>query len=81
MIGLEEAFAAVRARCAPLPAEDVPVGQACGRVLAAPVRAARDQPAADISMMDGYALRAADAGAPLCLAGEIGRASCRERVS
>jgi len=71
VIALEEAFDAIRARCAPLPAEDVPVAQACGRVLAAPVRAVRDQPAADISMMDGYALRAAEAGGPLRVIGEI----------
>lgn len=71
MIGLSEALDAIRARCAPLPAEQVPVEQAGGRALAGPVVALRDQPAADISMMDGYALRAAEAGAALQVAGEI----------
>src|ERR1051325_6695720 len=71
MISLDDALAAVRAKCAPLPAEDVPVAEANGRVLAAPVRALRDQPSADISMMDGYALRAADASGALQVAGEI----------
>ena len=68
---LEEALDAVRARAHPLPAEDVPLTEAYGRVLAAGIRARRDQPANDISMMDGYALRAADSGGPLRVAGEI----------
>jgi len=68
---LYEALAAVRAHAHPLAAEDVSLTDACGRVLAEGVRARRDQPATDISMMDGYALRAVDAGAPLRVAGEI----------
>ena len=68
---LEEALAAVRGRARPLAAEDVPLAEAYGRVLAEGVRARRDQPATDISMMDGYALRAADAQAALRVAGEI----------
>ncbi|TMA24480.1 MAG: molybdopterin molybdotransferase MoeA [Deltaproteobacteria bacterium] len=60
MIPLENALAEVRARCRPLPAEEVPLLQAHGRTLAAAVRAARDQPAQDISMMDGYALCASE---------------------
>ena len=68
---LDEALAAVRARAHPLAAEDISLTEAYGRVLAEGVRARRDQPATDISMMDGYALRAADAGGPLRVAGEI----------
>ena len=71
MTPLVEALAAVRARARPLPAEDVPLTEAYGRVLAEGVRARHDQPAADVSMMDGYALRAADAGAPLRVVGEL----------
>ena len=71
MIALHEALAAVRERCAPLPAEEVPLASAHGRVLAQAVRARQDQPATDISMMDGYALRAADGGAPLRVLGEL----------
>ena len=71
MTPLHEALAAVHARCKPLPAEEVPLAEAQGRVLAVGVSARRDQPATDISMMDGYALRAADAGSPLRVAGEI----------
>ena len=36
------------------------LAQAHGRVLAAPVQARLTQPPADVSAMDGYALRAAD---------------------
>ena len=68
---LDVALAAVHSRCAPLPAQMVPLADALGRVLAEPVLAGRDQPATDISMMDGYALRAADATRLLRVAGEI----------
>jgi molybdopterin molybdotransferase len=68
---LGDAKAAVRARAQALPAEEVPLAEARGRVLAEAVRARRDQPATDISMMDGYALRAADAGEPLRVVGEV----------
>jgi molybdopterin molybdotransferase len=68
---LDEALAAIRARCAPLPAEEATLSDAQGRVLAKAVRARRDQPATDISMMDGYALRAGDAGGSLRVVGEV----------
>src|SRR5712664_2661871 len=71
MTSLEEALAAIRSRARPLPAEEVPLGEAYGRVLAEAVRARRDQPVTDISMMDGYALRASEAGGLLRVAGEI----------
>src|SRR5258706_144230 len=71
MISLDEALAANAARCAPLPEEEVPLADASGLALAAEVRAARDQPATDISMMDGYALRSADAPGPLAVVGEL----------
>jgi molybdopterin molybdotransferase len=72
MISVEEARARVLARLAPLPAETVPLANAWNRVLAAPVVARLTQPPADISAMDGYALRAADAtaGATLAIIGE-----------
>ena len=41
---------------APVP-QTVPLGQAAGRVLAAPVRAGRDEPPFAASAMDGYALK------------------------
>ena len=48
----------------PLPGERVPLAEALGRALAEDVVADSDLPAYDASVMDGYALRAADAGAP-----------------
>jgi molybdopterin molybdotransferase len=46
----------------PVPAETVPLARAAGRVLAAPVVSTRTQPPFPASAMDGYAVRAADAG-------------------
>src|ERR1700754_3666461 len=43
-----------------MPAEDVPIGHARGRVLAADVVAAVALPSFDNSGMDGYAVRSAD---------------------
>jgi molybdopterin molybdotransferase len=68
LISLDDAQARIRAHCSPLAAESVPLGEAHGRILAAPIKAARDLPASDISMMDGYALRSADAPGPLNVA-------------
>ncbi len=56
-IPLEDAQARLLAMAAPLPVEDVPMAGAAGRYLAAPLVARRTQPAADLSAMDGYALR------------------------
>jgi len=55
---------AALADLAPLPAERVPLAGALGRVLAEDLAAAHDLPGFDVSTMDGYALRAADAVAP-----------------
>jgi molybdopterin molybdotransferase len=63
---VDEHRAVVAALLAPMPAEDVPVGQARGRVLAADVVADIALPPFDNSAMDGYAVRAADvASAPV----------------
>jgi molybdopterin molybdotransferase len=55
---------------APLAAEDVPVQQALGRVLAEDVAAERDVPAFANSAMDGYAVRSGPAGRTLGIVGE-----------
>jgi len=65
---LSQAQAEVETRSRPLPAEAAPLAEAGGRVLARAVAAASDLPGTDISMMDGYALRARDAAGP-CAAG------------
>lgn len=60
LMPVAEALARVLAEAAPLPAEAVPLTDAHGRVLAADVAAVRTQPPADVSAMDGYAVRSAD---------------------
>jgi molybdopterin molybdotransferase len=60
MLTVAEALAAVLAGVAPLPAEETPLLQALGRVLARPIVAGDSLPPFANSAMDGYALRAAD---------------------
>lgn len=48
-------------RLRPVGLESLPLSQLAGRVLAEPLLADRDNPALDVSAMDGYAIRAADA--------------------
>lgn len=59
MLTVEEAQARMLALIAPLPVERVPAEQAVGRYLAQPLVAARTQPPADLSAMDGYAVAGA----------------------
>ena len=68
LISVAEALDHVLAHAAPLPPETVPLDDALGRVLAAELKALRTQPPADLSAMDGYAVRAVDvARAPVRL--------------
>jgi molybdopterin molybdotransferase len=60
MISFDEAIAVIGSAVDPVPAETVSLRRAADRVLAAPVIAAIDSPRADVSAMDGYALRSAD---------------------
>jgi molybdopterin molybdotransferase len=57
MIDLAVAQQRLLALAAPLPAEDIAISNCVGRFLASDVYAKRSQPAADLSAMDGYALR------------------------
>ena len=57
MIDFDQAFAIVSAAATPLGSEDVPLWQARNRFLAEPVVARVDAPRADVSAMDGYAVR------------------------
>src|SRR4051794_36127899 len=73
-MSVAEALARVLANAEPLPSETAPLLDAFGRVLTQNIAAMRTQPPADVSAMDGYAVRAADvASAParLKLVGEI----------
>lgn len=74
----------------PLPAEDMPLAEAHGRVLADDLPALRTHPPADVSAMDGYAVRAQDIAlvpARLKIIGEVaagrpfsGKVGLREAV-
>lgn len=58
LLPVAEAQARLLALAKPLPLEDAPLLQCNGRWLAADVQAIRDQPFADLSAMDGYAVSA-----------------------
>lgn len=60
MISVEEALSRILKNFAPLSAETVSLENALGRVLAKDVVANLTQPPADVSAMDGYAVRSAD---------------------
>src|SRR3954470_19278204 len=60
MLSVREAHARVIAAFSALPAEMVSVADAAGRVIATAPRARLTQPPADLSAMDGYAVRAED---------------------
>ena len=74
LLPVPEALARVLGGAEPLPTELSPLAQAHGRVLTQDIVALRTQPPADVSAMDGYAVRAADIAsvpARLRLIGEI----------
>src|SRR5262249_60595224 len=60
LLSVADALALVLADALPLPAEPANLVDACGRVLAGDLTALRTQPPADMSAMDGYAVRGAD---------------------
>lgn len=60
VVPVEEAVAAVRRIAPPVVAETVALGDACGRVLAEDITAGEDIPGFSRSVVDGYAVVAAD---------------------
>lgn len=60
LISFDEALALVVNLARPLPSEDVSLALADDRVLATPIMARQSTPIADVSAMDGYAVRAQD---------------------
>ncbi len=74
MMSFDDALAVVLAAFQPLPAEVVSLDAGLGRVLAEDLAARTDHPPADVSAMDGYAIRAADVvGAPRIKLRLVGR--------
>ncbi len=70
MIGLEEAQQRLFALASPLSRVSLPLIQSSGRYLYEDIAAKRTQPAADLSAMDGYAIRFADLPGDLNIIGE-----------
>ena len=83
LMPVAEALARVLADAEPLAAEATPLADAYGRVLAADVAALRTQPPADVSAMDGYAVRSADVArvpVKLKVIGEAGKKESGTKV-
>ena len=74
LLAVDEARRRIVAAMVPTPPETVGLAQAAGRVLAADIVARVTQPPADVSAMDGYAVRAADAAAAPTRLRQIGTA-------
>lgn len=70
LLPVAEAQARLIAACRPVEAETVPLATAVGRYAAADVMALRTQPDADLSAMDGYAIRHAELPGPWRVVGE-----------
>ncbi len=70
MLNVEEAQSRLLALAYPLAPINRPVAACVGHYLAEPVIAQRTQPAADLSAMDGYAIRFADLPGPWRVIGE-----------
>ena len=60
LLSVAEALERVLAHAAPLPSEDALLSEAYGRILTRDLKALRTQPPANVSAMDGYAVRTAD---------------------
>jgi molybdopterin molybdotransferase len=70
LLPVAEAQARLLAMANPVDATELPLADAAGRWASADVRALRTQPAADLSAMDGYAIRFADMPGPWRVVGE-----------
>ena len=79
MISVAEAIAKVTAGVMLMPSEQVSLTDALGRVLARDVASRVTQPFADVSAMDGYAVRAADVAAVPAKLTRIGESAAGRR--
>lgn len=70
LLPVEEAQVRLLALRAPLASENIAFSESLGRYLSDDVVAMRDQPAAPLSAMDGYAIRFGDLPGPWTVAGE-----------
>lgn len=80
LLPIAEVQSRLLALATPVAPETLPLAEAAGRWASAPIAALRTQPAADLSAMDGYAIRFADLPGPWQVIGEsaAGRAFAGE---
>lgn len=71
LLPVEQAQARLLALRDPLPRENISLSESLGRYLSGDVLAQRDQPAAPLSAMDGYAIRFDDLPGPWTVTGEV----------
>ena len=79
LLPVEDAQARLLALRSPLSPEKVAFSESLGRYLPEDVVALRDQPAAPLSAMDGYAIRSADLPGPWTVTGEVAAGAVPER--
>ncbi|RYY22978.1 MAG: molybdopterin molybdenumtransferase MoeA [Sphingomonadales bacterium] len=70
LLPVPEAQSRLFALATPVPTESIPLAQAVNRYAAEDILALRSQPSADLSAMDGYAIRFADLPGPWEVVGE-----------
>jgi molybdopterin molybdotransferase len=79
LLPVEEAQARLLALRTPLASENIPFPESLGRYLSNDVVASRDQPAAALSAMDGYAIRFGDLPGPWSVIGETAAGTAPDR--
>ena len=80
LLAVEEAQARLFALHEPLASENIAFSESLGRHLSDDVIALRDQPAAPISAMDGYAIRFDDLPGPWTIIGESAAGAASDRI-
>lgn len=80
MISLQEARRIITESLSPLPAKELPLAEALGSVLAAPVLADAWYPSGDRATMDGYVVRSGQEPGEFTLAGEIQAGAIPDKV-
>jgi len=79
LLPVEEAQARLLTLRDPLPPENIALSESLGRYLSDDVVALRDQPAAPLSAMDGYAIRFDDLPGPWTVTGEVAAGAVPDR--
>ena len=80
LLPVEQAQARLLALRAPLASENIALSESLGRYLSVDVVAQRDQPAAALSAMDGYAIRFDDLPGPWTVVGESAAGAAPDRA-